>query len=115
MIDKLRQFSEYMSKTQSQRQEHIDLETPCIPSTAIHPQTQRRQARGSLIKHLGLVGTQYSSTQLDMQCCHLCPNNSGNKTYGIPLCINPHHMYLGTYDENINDRNPHRQVRGFSA
>ena len=116
MINKVKQFTAYMSLSLTERQAHIDLTTSCIAATAKYAQGQRRQAKSNLIQYLGMVRGKQKLNGLDMQCCHLCPNNSANKTYDIPVCVNPQHIYLGTDAENrMDERFIGCESRGFSG
>jgi hypothetical protein len=54
------------------------------------------QARAELIKHSG-------PPQGDRNvCCHNCPNDSMARNGFV--CCNPHHLYWGTYSENVLDQ-----------
>jgi hypothetical protein len=82
-------------------------ENPCIPARAkincgntkigdlLPSRGGRYQARAALTES---DGNPHSGRN---QCCHLCTNDS-NARYGF-VCINPNHLYWGTYKDNKDD------------
>ena len=88
-------LSEYILLSRELRVAHVDLTSEC----SLGPPKNTRGARNALIKHLGITE---DIKRRDIQCCHLCPNNSVAESH----CLNPLHMYIGTRVENEYDKSP---------
>lgn len=74
--------SEYIKLPKSERQKHLDLESPCV------------ERGGNSTNHKGVLA-QYLNTTIPkgrILLCHACGNG---------LCSNPKHLYWGTDRENI--------------
>jgi hypothetical protein len=95
-------LSEYILLPREQRIAHIDLSSDCT----LGPPKRTEKARRALIKHLSI---NEDVKQRNIQCCHLCPNNSKAAQH----CFNPLHMYIGTRKENEQDKP--RQARTNAA
>lgn len=73
-----------LEKSKNERQEHLDLEDPCI------------ERGGNSTNHKGVLA-QYLNTYIfskPILLCHACYNSE---------CSNPKHLYWGSYKENIED------------
>ena len=88
-------LSEYILLSRELRVAHVDLTSECF----LGPPKNTRGARRALIKHLGITE---DVKRRNIQCCHLCPNNSVAESH----CLNPLHMYIGTRVENEYDKSP---------
>lgn len=86
-------LSDYIQLPREQRIAHIDLTSECILGKA----KNTRGARRSLVNYLGV---EQDIKRREIQCCHLCPNNSKAEQH----CLNPLHMYIGTRTENEYDK-----------
>lgn len=98
------------NNSKSDRQKHVDLTTPCIPSVLkrnyklgkVGEYTTSRAGRinaGEVLKdYLQLSG----STSRKIHTCHLC-DNSSTAPNGF-VCVNPNHLYFGSALENNLDK-----------
>jgi hypothetical protein len=86
----------------SERQEHIDLNSPCCLHGKTHG-TVKAWARRALAERLSIDLADWPKGKICI--CHVCEHNSANG-----YCLNPRHIYFGTHKENIADMhrdNPH--------
>lgn len=75
---------EYLSISQRQRQDHLDLNTKC------------KERGGNSTNHRGVLA-EYLDTPIygrPADLCHACHNDK---------CSNPKHLYWGTRKENVRD------------
>ena len=114
-------FDTYVaSTTQQERQKFANLLEDCsFKGKGKREYTSKRKsqeaARENLIDLLiaegvldpSLKGQKFGKTGAVM-CCHLCSCHSGDNDG--PVCVNPHHSYLGTAKENYQDINPNTQL-----
>jgi hypothetical protein len=80
----MKKLVDYMNLSKKERQEHINLEEPCI-------------VRGTTSTHCRGILSYYLDTDINtmrVDCCHACNNEA---------CSNPKHLYWGTRSENIRD------------
>ena len=79
-----------MQRPQTERQEHMDLDSPCIERGPNKPSISM-ECKG-LLAHI-------LNTSIPVGCkihlCHACHN---------PKCSNPEHLYWGTASENCIDK-----------
>lgn len=94
-------LTKHLELNREQRTQHVDLSTPCAPSS-------RGRARTALLKHLGLTDDVPTPFRSRVHVCHLCENGSNTPH----PCSNPLHTYWGTDLENCGDRykTPRRQT-----
>lgn len=109
------------TNTKEERQEHVDLTTPCEWAYALksykdlekgemlkNPHAQKGRARKNLMDFLGLTG----SGGYSIHACHICKNNSATGK----VCVNPQHMYIGTASENNFDiQLEKRQIKALKS
>ena len=82
----MKQIEEYIKLPQSERQEHLKLDEPCI----------ERGGQSMYLK--GLLAHLHETTipsGKKIHVCHACHNGA---------CSNPNHLYWGTASENALDR-----------
>lgn len=75
---------QYLEKSQSERQDHLNLNEPC------------KERGGNSTNHRGVLA-EYLDTPIyarPADLCHACHNEK---------CSNPKHLYWGTRKENIQD------------
>ena len=77
-------LDEYIAQSQAVRQQHLNLEEPCIERGG-----NSTQHRGVLV---GFINILFYTRPVDL--CHACHNEK---------CSNPRHLYWGTRKENIQD------------
>lgn len=83
-INTCMELNEYISQPKATRQEHLNLDEPCVERGG-----NSTQHRGVLVEFLN---TPFYSRPIDL--CHACHNAK---------CSNPRHLYWGTRKENIQD------------
>lgn len=81
-------ITEYILKSQSERQNHLSLNEPCIEIGGNSTQFK------ALLAHM-LKTTIPNGNKEDVILCHACHNGK---------CSNPKHLYWGTRLENSKDR-----------
>ena len=84
------------------RQEHIDSGTLCCLSGKSHGSV-KVWARKALAEWTGIDISNWPKGEICI--CHTCEHNSSNG-----YCLNPRHIYFGTFKENNDDMlrdNPH--------
>jgi len=114
-------IEEYVNKnTRANRTKHIDLNKPFKPARAkcntrfskkgdilTGKRLQQRHAVDSLKNFLNLEG----KTNRHIQLCHLCDCEVKHGS----ICIQPHHIYFGTTQENAFDKPYDVRQRGAIA
>ena len=99
-------LSDHIKLPRSERQQHLDLSTPCILNNG---STKRgKVVKRALVAFLGLDNDVSNWREARVCVCHSCENNS---TKGC--CENPLHVSVGTVKENNSDIPP--KVRRESA
>ncbi len=91
----LTDLHEYIQKSIQERQEHLDLDSPCLEIGA-----DSQESRGLMAMHLKIFLTK----QVKVHLCHACGN---------PKCSNPSHLYWGTPSENSQDTQRHNPGLGL--
>ena len=87
-----------MKLSREERTTHVDLTTECQCVKA----TASRRSLKPLRDYLGLENdVKNRKKDGGVIVCHLCPNNSSCLEN---LCVNPRHLYFGTYTENEYDK-----------
>tara|TARA_Y100000592_G_scaffold97170_1_gene167277 strand:+ start:17 stop:520 length:504 start_codon:yes stop_codon:yes gene_type:complete len=116
----MKTITQHMQLSKQQRQAHIDLSSPCIPTVATNHPNNTRATPGSYIRKgryknnlLAFHNIEdFNGNKIKVEACHLCPNNS-TAPNGF-ICENPKHLYFGTVKENNNDKSKAvRQRAGF--
>lgn len=112
---------EYMKLSKKERTRHINLKSPCIPSVIKSikiragefkgPDYAKIEAAQVLSDFLGVEGKEGSGHYI--HTCHTCQNDS-LAPFGY-VCVNPHHLYFGTAQENMSDKAPWKKRAGGLA
>lgn len=88
----MKQIEDYIKLPKIERQEHLQLDEPCI----------ERGGKSMYLK--GLLAHMHNTTipsGKKIHVCHACHNGA---------CSNPNHLYWGTASENALDRDKHYGV-----
>ena len=90
---------EYMTLSQTERQQHLDLSEPCV------------EIGGNSIQFRALLAHTVKSKipqKREAVLCHACHNSA---------CSNPRHLYWGTYSENLVDsfKNGRKPIQQYIA
>lgn len=111
-------IDQHMKLTKKQRQSHIDLTSPCIPSVLkinsklckIGDYTSRSAGKANA-KNALLDFHQIEDFKIiNVHTCHLCVNSSAAPNGFV--CTNPYHLYFGSSKENNNDIDPNGNPTG---
>jgi hypothetical protein len=88
----------YLNKPLNERQSHLNLESPCDHKGG-RGGCRKNRMRRNLFTLLG-IPYEPNIQQFGACLCHRCPNGRGS---GEHYCVNPEHIYLGTFSENSFD------------
>lgn len=95
-------LSEWMEKTQEERQAHLDLSAPCECGG------HAKRSLYRLLDYLQITNDIPNRKKVSAGVLHACPEDSQRG-----FCINPQHLYFGTQSENEYDKGT--EVKGRSG